>query len=77
MGRAYAQRDVLIRFDPTDRQFVFYDPVAPDQELGRRPARGLEVEDLTGLATWPDGLLPQQLPLPFPLLERGKLLMSK
>jgi transposase InsO family protein len=77
VGRAYAQRDVLIRFDPLDRHFVFYDPAASGQELGRRPARGLAVEDLTDLVTSPDGLLPQQLPLPFPLLERGKLLMSK
>ncbi len=65
VGRAYAQREVLIRFDPADRHFVFYDPKQPDHELRRRPARNLEVEDLTGLATWPDGLLPQQLPLPF------------
>jgi transposase InsO family protein len=65
VGRAYARREVLIRFDPADRHFVFYDPDQPDDEIGRRPARNLEVEDLTGLATWPDGLLPQQLPLPF------------
>jgi len=65
VGRAYAYQEVLIRFDPVDRHFVFYDPLQPDTELGRRPARHLEVEDLTGLATWPEGLLPQQLPLPF------------
>lgn len=65
VGRAYARREVLIHFDPTDRHFVFYDPDQPHNEIGRRPARNLEVEDLTGLATWPDGLLPQQLPLPF------------
>jgi hypothetical protein len=67
VGRAYARREVLIRFDPADRHFVFYDPDQPDDEIGRRPARNLEVEDLTGLVTWPAGLLPQQLPLP--LLE--------
>jgi transposase len=66
VGRAYAGQEVFIRFDPTDRHFVFYDN--PDQAqppIGRRPARNLEVADLTGLATWPTGLLPQQLPLPF------------
>jgi len=72
VGRAYARQQVVVRYDPTDHHFVFYLPDAgqddPDQEslqeIGRRPARNLEVEDLTGLATWPDGLLPQQLPLP-------------
>lgn len=65
VGRTYARREVFFRFDPADRHFVFYDPDHPDDQIGRRPARNLEVEDLTGLATWPDGLLPQQLPLPF------------
>jgi len=66
VGRAYAGRQVFIRFDPDDRHFVFYaDPDHLDHEIGRRPARHLTVEELTGLATWPDGLLPQQLPLPF------------
>lgn len=77
VGRTYARREVLVRFDPADRHFVFYLP-DPDQEeqdpedlpeIGRRPARNLEVEDLTGLATWPDGLLPQQLPLPLCFVE--------
>jgi len=63
VGRVYAQQVVVIRFDPTDRHFVFYDPDHPDDELGRRPARNLAVEDLTGLATWPENLLPLQLPL--------------
>ena len=66
VGRAYAGREAFIRFDPADRHFVFYtDPDQLDHEIGRRPARHLTVEELTGLATWPDGLLPQQLPLPF------------
>jgi transposase InsO family protein len=64
VGRAYARQEVLVRFDPTDRHFVFYDPDQPDDEIGRRPARNLEVEDLTGLATWPEDLVPQQLLLP-------------
>jgi transposase InsO family protein len=64
VGRTYAGSDVLVRFDPADRHFVFYPLTAPDQEIGRRAARQLEVEDLTGFATFPQGLLPQQLPLP-------------
>jgi transposase InsO family protein len=65
VGRFYAGQQVLVRFDPTDRHFVFYDPDDPDkEELGRRPARDLGVADLTGLAKWPEGLGPQQLPLP-------------
>jgi transposase InsO family protein len=77
VGRAYARQEVVVRFDPADRHFVFYlpDPEQDDpepealQEIGRRPARHLEVEDLTGLATWPDGLVPQQLPLPLCFVE--------
>lgn len=77
VGRAYARQEVVVRFDPTDRHFVFYlsdseqdDPDLKDaQEISRRPARNLEVEDLTALATWPEGLVPQQLPLPLCFVE--------
>ena len=77
VGRAFARQEVVVRFDPADRHFVFHlpDPERDDldpedlPEIGRRPARNLEVEDLTGLATWPDGLLPQQLPLPLCFVE--------
>jgi transposase InsO family protein len=69
VGRRYAGHQVPVRFDPTDRHFVFYDPHLPDQEIGRRPAKGLEITDLTGLAPWPIGLGPQQLPLPLPISE--------
>jgi transposase InsO family protein len=77
VGRAYACQEVMVRFDPIDRHFVFYlpdpeqDSPAPEelQEIGRRLARNLEVEDLTGLATWPAGLVPQQLPLPLCFVE--------
>lgn len=75
VGRAYAGQEVWIRFDSAVRHFVFYLP-APElddqqdlQEIGRRPARHLEVEDLTGLAPWPAGLVPQQLPLPLCFTE--------
>ena len=64
VGRAYAGSEVLVRFDPADRHFVFYDPKASEKVIGRQPARHLEVEDLTGYATFPQGLFPQQLPLP-------------
>ena len=64
VGRAHAHRSVLIRFDPADRHFVFYDVDDPEVELRRRPAKGLDVTDLTGLAQWPVGLGIQQLPLP-------------
>lgn len=66
VGRTYARSQVLVRFDPTDRHFVFYDPKIPEKCIGRRPTRHLAVTDLTGYATFPQGLLPQQLWLPFP-----------
>lgn len=64
VGRAYAGQSVDVRFDPADRHFVFFARDEAQTELGRRPARDLEVADLTGIATWPEGLVPQQLPLP-------------
>jgi hypothetical protein len=64
IGRAYAKQPISIRFDPADRHLVFFEPEQPDKAIGRRPARGLQVEDLTGLALWPTDLGPQQLPLP-------------
>lgn len=70
VGRPWAGHCVRVRFDRADRHFVFYDVLAPEQEIGRRPARGLDVTDLTGLAMWPVGLGPQQLPLPF-LAQEG------
>jgi len=70
VGRPWAGHSVRVRFDPADRHFVFYDVQAPEQEIGRRPARGLEVTDLTGLEMWPVGLGPQQLPLPL-LAQEG------
>jgi transposase InsO family protein len=77
VGRAYAHQDITVRFDSADRHFVFYLPSSAQddpaqhhlQEIGRRPARGLEVEDLTGLALWPANLVPQQLPLPLVFQE--------
>ena len=70
VGRMHARRQVLVRFDPADRHFVFFNPDDPEEEIGRRPARDLDVADLTGLDAWPTGLGPQQLPLPLPAFER-------
>lgn len=65
IGRCHARKTVLIKFDPTDRQFVFYAEAQPELEIARRPARRLNVSDLTGLGTWPEGVGWQQLRLPF------------
>jgi transposase InsO family protein len=75
VGRRHAQREILVKFDPTDRNIVFFDCTDPDHEIGRRAVKELEVADITGLATFPDGLLPQQLPLP--LFGTGNLFLSK
>ncbi len=64
VGRAYANRQISIRFDPVDRYLVFYDAQQPDDEICRRSTRSLQVNDLTGLALCPAELGPQQLPLP-------------
>lgn len=69
LGRAYARREVVVCFDPTDRHFVFSEANASERIIKRLPAKGLEISDLTGLETWPTGLGPQQLPLPLPLTE--------
>lgn len=68
-GRAYAGSRILVRFDPEDRHFVFFLPDAPENEIGRRKAKGLNIGNITGLATWPDGLGPQQLALPLLFTE--------
>ena len=70
IGRQHGNKKVLVRFDPSDRHFVFFDKAEPNEELARRPARGLEVSDLTGIDEWPFGRGLQQLPLPLADLER-------
>lgn len=69
VGRAYAGQEVLVRFDPADRHFIFATTAQPDVEICRRPARGLQVSDLTGIEPWPFGHGLQQLPLPFLFAE--------
>ena len=64
VGTAHARRHIVVRFDPTDRHFVFYGSKDPDDEIRRLPAKALDIADLTGLAEWPIGLGLQQLPLP-------------
>ena len=64
VSQAHTYRQIVIRFDPADRHFVFYDGAELEQEIVRRPAKGLTIEALTGLALWPEQLGPQQLPLP-------------
>ncbi|MBC7222859.1 MAG: transposase [Anaerolineae bacterium] len=70
VGRPYARQQVLVRFSPQERHFVFYE-AETEQEIKRLPAKGLDVPDLTGLAPWPVGLGPQQLPLPLPASPDG------
>jgi transposase InsO family protein len=62
--RAFAHRQVLVCFDPTPRQFVFFEATMPYAEIRRRPARGLDVAEFTGLTTYTGNAVPQQLPLP-------------
>jgi len=62
VGRAYAKQLVWVRFDPTDRHFVFFADASATQCLVRRPARHLSVADLTGVPPQPTQLL---LPLIF------------
>lgn len=69
VGRTHARQTVWVRFDPVDRHFVFFETEDAGHEIGRRPARDLDVDDLTSLALWPLGLGPQQLFLPFPISE--------
>ena len=69
VGLAHAQREVLVSFDPVERHFVFCDSHDHDDVLRRLPAKTLGAEDLTGLAVWPIGLKPQQLPLPLCFAE--------
>lgn len=68
VGHAYAGQRIRVRFDPADRHFVFFGG-QPEQEIGRRPARGFDVTDLTGIIPLPTGDVPQQLSLPWLVRE--------
>lgn len=71
VGRAFARKTVLVRFDPEDRNFVFFDTTesGEETEIKRCPARDLDTPHILGLELLPDGIGPQQLLLPFPMLE--------
>lgn len=61
VGRAWAGQSLLVRFDPRRREWVFYrEEEGGEQEIARRPAKGLDVETLTGLK-------PETLSLPVPV----------
>lgn len=69
VGRLYAGQLIHVRFDPADRHFVFL-AGQPEQEIGRRPARGLDTADIVGTITSSTGHIPQQLKLPWLLQEQ-------
>ena len=50
VGTTQAGKTIDVRFDPTTREFIFSDAQTA-QEVKRRPARGLDVSTITGLAT--------------------------
>lgn len=64
VARTHAGQEVEVRFDPQDRHFVFSEVGEPGHIIRRQPAKGLDLEDITGLEAWPKGLGPQQLLLP-------------
>jgi hypothetical protein len=66
---AYAHCQVLVCFDPTQRQFVIFEATPPYREIRSRPARGLGIAELTGITTYTGDAVPQQLPLPLVWLE--------
>ncbi len=69
VSQAYAGREVEVRFDPQDRHFVFSALGEPEKIIRRKPAKGLEIADLTGLEVWPMGSGPQQLSLPLVFVQ--------
>lgn len=64
-GRAYAGAQVTVRFDPTDRHFVFTHPQT-GKVLKRCPAKRLDVPTITGLETEDVPQLSQSFQLPLP-----------
>jgi Homeodomain-like domain len=64
VGRAHAGHEVVVRFEPTRRQFIFAEDGALGTVIKQLPAKGLDISDLTGCAAWPSGPGAQQLLLP-------------
>jgi transposase InsO family protein len=74
LGRKYTRQEVLIRFDPADRHFVFYYPNNPEVELRRCLAKGLDTDRFLGA---PQFLSAQQLAFPWFLSStRGNFIRS-
>jgi hypothetical protein len=69
VGRKHAGEDVVVRFDPSDRHFVFCTTDESPTEICRRPSKGLNAEDLIGEDA--DPAVPElvQLPLPMSLVQ--------
>lgn len=69
LGRKQGGKIVLIRFDPNDRHFVFFTfdtkTLETIDEIARRPARGLEIDDLIFQSQPTLAPIPLQLPLQF------------
>ena len=63
-GYKHRSQEVVVRFDPVTREFVFYLTKEPEKILARCRAKGLDVADLTRLGPWPAGPGVQQLSLP-------------
>lgn len=63
IGRKFAYHQVKIRFDIADRHLVFFQDNDPEQELCRRPIRGITPYGLVGMEDPDVALVPQQLPL--------------
>jgi hypothetical protein len=66
LGRIHAGTQVTVRFDPSDRHFIFAHPQT-GKELKRCPAKKLDVSTITGLELddVPHLSQPYQLPLPW------------
>jgi len=68
VGRPYAGETVTIRFDPEDRQLVFYHDEEAEYEIRRRPLRpNISPTGLTGLDADSSLSIPVQMPLPYPV----------
>ena len=65
VGYKYAGQEVDVRFDPSERHFVFCNLQQPEVELRRQPIKGLTKTDLIGNCQGKESLPPQQIPLPF------------
>jgi transposase InsO family protein len=69
VGSRFSGKRITIRFDPASCEFVLY---GGQTLIRRHPARGLSVQDLTGLGRHASSLGPQQLWLPLPEFQIQK-----